>query len=503
MGNITIIRSYQYLYVFVTQILLISGNAGKGKSTLANVLTGTNEFEESTDPINGTSKTKAKEFEHEKIKYRIIDTVGIGISIQSTEEILNKLKGITDILSEGINRILFLTNGRFTKEEVEAFNLLRNVIFDDRVTDYTTIVFTNFAKFKDEKACEKNRQGFQQEIGKISMPLASTAIIYVDNPPIIGFMEPVARISREASREVLLNHLRTCQEVYQPEPLKKFRKMLDEFNSIIKDTIEAVENVDLYYKTNITYLGEFITTRRVIIENIEERLEEVRKYMGDRFKSSVVSHSTLLIGKGLSISGIWFPPLMVPGLALSTIGFVSAATTDISAILKENEAYKSFEESLAKDKEKCENLEILQEELRNLINKFKDIRPRFVISEYRKQNIDRNKIEVIENVMNQILGEEIEPDVDLNNNEKTKYSTSQETVRAVVEGICKLAPSPLSFYCMYRDHKETKNRDSLSDMEMTIKDFREGLKVLEEKQQQLNELYETIKRCEEKIAKLT
>ncbi|GBC32074.2 hypothetical protein GLOIN_2v1719482 [Rhizophagus irregularis DAOM 181602=DAOM 197198] len=122
---------------------------------------------------------------------------------------------------------------------------------------------------------------------------------------------------------------------------------------------------------------------------------------------------------------------------------------------------------------------------------------------YRKQNIDRNKIEVIENVMNQILGEEIEPDVDLNNNEKTKYSTSQETVRAVVEGICKLAPSPLSFYCMYRDHKETKNRDSLSDMETTIKDFREGLKVLEEKQQQLNELYETIKRCKEKIAKLT
>ncbi|CAB4383929.1 unnamed protein product [Rhizophagus irregularis] len=93
-------------------------------------------------------------------------------------------------------------------------------------------------------------------------------------------------------------------------------------------------------------------------------------------------------------------------------------------------------------------LEILQEELRNLINKFKDIHPCFMISEYGKQNIDRNKIEVIENVMNQILEEEIELDVDLNNNEKTKYSTNQEIVKAVVEGICKLAPSPLLFYSL-------------------------------------------------------
>ncbi|PKK59407.1 hypothetical protein RhiirC2_794882 [Rhizophagus irregularis] len=111
----------------------------------------------------------------------------------------------------------------------------------------------------------------------------------------------------------------------------------------------------------------------------------------------------------------------MPGLALSAIGFMSATTTDVCAILKKNEAYKLFEEN---------------------------IHPCFMISEYGKQNIDRNKIEVIENVMNQILEEEIELDVDLNNNEKTKYSTNQEIVKAVVEGICKLAPSPLLFYSL-------------------------------------------------------
>ncbi|GBB84066.1 hypothetical protein RclHR1_01070016 [Rhizophagus clarus] len=74
----------------IRNILLI-GNAGKGKSTLANVLTGMNEFEENINLINGNNEAKVKEFEHKRITYRVIDTVGIGISIQSTEEILSKL----------------------------------------------------------------------------------------------------------------------------------------------------------------------------------------------------------------------------------------------------------------------------------------------------------------------------------------------------------------------------------------------------------------------------
>src|SRR3954447_5641884 len=137
----------------IRNVLLI-GNAGKGKSTLANVLAETDYFEESSNH----DKAKSKEFEHEGIKYRVIDTVGIGISIKSTGEILSQLEDKSDILSEGLSQILFVTNCRFTKEEVEAFDLLSNAIFDDRATDYTTIVCTNFPRFENKKACEKDRQ---------------------------------------------------------------------------------------------------------------------------------------------------------------------------------------------------------------------------------------------------------------------------------------------------------------------------------------------------------
>ncbi|GET04831.1 hypothetical protein GLOIN_2v1719482 [Rhizophagus clarus] len=220
--------------------------------------------------------------------------------------------------------------------------------------------------------------------------------------------------------------------------------MVDEFNTIIKDTVEAIKDIDSHFINSINYLGEFIPERRVIVKDIEMRIEEVKKYMADRFQDSVINHSAMLFGECLAISGIC-----------------------------ENEAYKLFEKNLEMDKEKCEEVENLQEILRKSLEEFKNIRPRFVTSEYRKQNIDRKKIEVIENIMEQILGKEIEPGVNPGKNDKA-HSTGIKIVGATIEGVCKLVPSPLSFYCMYRDHKETKNRDSLRDMETIIEIVEKG-----------------------------
>ena len=66
----------------VRNILLV-GNAGKGKSTLANILT---EFKESADRINGNDEAKSKEFKYEELKYQ-------GLLIQQDLEFLtNKQK---------------------------------------------------------------------------------------------------------------------------------------------------------------------------------------------------------------------------------------------------------------------------------------------------------------------------------------------------------------------------------------------------------------------------
>ncbi|CAG8618711.1 12075_t:CDS:1 [Acaulospora morrowiae] len=159
----------------IRSVLLI-GKAGNGKSTLANVITGTNEFNESTSTIFGTKKVKYLVFEHEGIKYRIFDTVGIGDPTRPIEEILSTLGVEADIISEGLNQILFVTRGRFTREEVEAFKLLKNTIFDEQVVNYTTIICTDFQEFEDDEACETDRQSFRGKIANLSTELASTKI---------------------------------------------------------------------------------------------------------------------------------------------------------------------------------------------------------------------------------------------------------------------------------------------------------------------------------------
>jgi ABC-type glutathione transport system ATPase component len=69
-----------------TRKVLLVGSTGSGKSTLANILSESNDFEESGSRISQTKEIKAKEFEieisnkyfkNEKIRYKIIDTPGI------------------------------------------------------------------------------------------------------------------------------------------------------------------------------------------------------------------------------------------------------------------------------------------------------------------------------------------------------------------------------------------------------------------------------------------
>ncbi|CAG8721858.1 1445_t:CDS:1, partial [Racocetra fulgida] len=121
--------------------VLLLGRTGNGKSTVANVLSNTNQFAESEYGVSETRGIQEGVFrvDNENIEFHIIDTIGIGDTRFDEKEVLNKLADATNAIKSGLNQIFFVTSGRFTEEEVKAYNLLRTVFFADDIGEYTTV----------------------------------------------------------------------------------------------------------------------------------------------------------------------------------------------------------------------------------------------------------------------------------------------------------------------------------------------------------------------------
>ncbi|CAB4381717.1 unnamed protein product [Rhizophagus irregularis] len=134
--------------------LIIVGRIGGGKSTLFNILTESEDFEESGRSISVIKNFQKKDFEWHGKSFSVVDTIGVGDTQLSTKKVLYKiLDGIFSI-PEGISQILFVIDERFTTEEVKIFNLLKGSIFDIfgiHIFKYVTIVRTKFSNFKNKR----------------------------------------------------------------------------------------------------------------------------------------------------------------------------------------------------------------------------------------------------------------------------------------------------------------------------------------------------------------
>jgi len=148
-----------------TRNILLIGRTGSGKSTLANVLMGENKFIESAKSISvtknieeGVVEIDLREDGSEKIRYRVIDTIGLADTKLTPQGVLIKLAEMAGrVKKEGLNQILFVNKGRFTKEETEAYDLLSSIIFDKEVLKYTTVVRVGFPEFENQEVCDEDR----------------------------------------------------------------------------------------------------------------------------------------------------------------------------------------------------------------------------------------------------------------------------------------------------------------------------------------------------------
>ncbi|CAG8610849.1 9583_t:CDS:1 [Ambispora leptoticha] len=284
-----------------TKNIILIGRTGNGKSTLANVLTNSNEFTESAGSTSETRGIQIEEFEEaidtsgeQKIKYKVIDTVGIGDTRLTTQGVLYRLAEASYHIKEGLNQILFVTNGRFTKEEINTFGLLKSVIFDKRVAEYTTIVRTNFPDFEDQNECDNDQQKLRNENESLFNILGACKIIYIDNPPLKGRSAATNRDIREESRKRLLIYLATCQGIYKPENLDAMNDRIGSYMTENEKILQELENLKKVSEEEKKLSEEEKRKLTELIKSLEAQSKDLQKQIVDGAEQRTRGRCTIL-----------------------------------------------------------------------------------------------------------------------------------------------------------------------------------------------------------------
>jgi len=315
-----------------TKTILLIGRTGNGKSTLANVLLARKDesgnfkeiFGESAGSVSETKKVQIEEFEEEGIKYRIIDTVGIGDTKMTLDQVLRKLALMGYAVKDGLSQILFITDGRMANEAKSTYDLLEKVVFDDNIADYTTIIRTNFAEFWNEKNCKEEEKKMIKRSGEFKDLIERcNRIIYVDNPPVnisiksaedIGKnkkyegLEDLNKKKREVSRKILLDHLKNvCQSyIYKPSNLSALGDVIGDYEEE-KEKLKEQKKKGLFkkLKDNVenNSLNKEITKRMLehierIDQGLKKKLQEELNELWDKDNNKIANWR--FFGKKLS-----------------------------------------------------------------------------------------------------------------------------------------------------------------------------------------------------------
>ncbi|CAG8560178.1 25398_t:CDS:1 [Gigaspora margarita] len=306
--------------------VLLIGRTGQGKSSLANIIINDEKnfeeggeikevFKESGRSISQTKKAQTENVtlkidvdgKKKNVRYKIIDTVGIDDTTLSKRKVLVEIAKGCKKVKRGINQILFVCGERLTPQEIEAYNILRRILFDNKIdkdiTKYTTIIRTKFENFCSREECENDIQSLLKEKNEALIEMIQSCdkrIIHLNTPSInikgegVQNQINVNKEARKKARKILMNHLVTCKGIYKPESLDKIDKrikdsLINETDKLQKQLEELLEQERLYkLERSISgstlektkFSEELLKERRKYIE-IKEKIDETLKKMNE------------------------------------------------------------------------------------------------------------------------------------------------------------------------------------------------------------------------------
>ncbi|CAJ0905101.1 3125_t:CDS:2 [Entrophospora sp. SA101] len=205
-----------------------------GKSTLANVISNSKNYDVSHRSTSSTKDTNIHNYPVDGKVYKIVDTVGIGDTKMSPKKVV--------------------------------------IAFDKSIFKYTTIVRTSFPDFEDDAECENDYQDMTSENNNLSQLVKSCKkVIHVDNPPITFRTKQGVEETRKESRKRLLAYLSTCTKVYMPE---KLQEIVDEKINGYMTLKEKLQNEINVPRQKLNEVNELRDEQRRAASKKRRELEE-------------------------------------------------------------------------------------------------------------------------------------------------------------------------------------------------------------------------------------
>ena len=219
----------------IDRTVVFIGRTGAGKSACANTLIGklSMSIQESDESVSVTkyvdSCTAMVDWKEKQYRLKVVDTIGIGDTDLGHDEVLKRLAQACYECREGINAVFFVTGGRFTVEEADAWDIMWKVLFNPAVIDYVTIVRSKFTQFMNPSAVQTDCAKLKAQKGAAGRIMPNVKkIVHVDNPP-SQYLE--WKGTRQKSHGVLMDRISQCSSIYKPP-------QLEEVNERISNTVE-------------------------------------------------------------------------------------------------------------------------------------------------------------------------------------------------------------------------------------------------------------------------